>query len=274
VLLERAERVWRRFGVGFFLALLGLGGTLMALTLFPLVALTSRNPVRRRKRIQRMIQQSFRLYCAAVRGTRVADVEFAGIERLRGLRGTVIIANHPSLLDVVMIMSVAPDVQCVVNGKLWRNPFLRLTVEGAGYIRNDLPAETLMEACIGALQSGSNLVIFPEGTRTRPGQPIRFRRGFANIATLAEADLQLVRITCDPPLLFKGNPWWRVPEKRTKFRMEVGDRVAIHSYLKYRWRSLAARKLVADLENYYAGKFGHGRPGAQAQDLDRELVEA
>ena len=271
---RQIERLWRRLGVGFFLGLIGCGGTLLAFTIFPLVALLSRDPALRRARIQRIIRQCFRAYCAALHRMRIADIEFEGADKLRDLRGTLIIANHPSLLDIVMIMSVTPDVQCVVSAKLWRNPFFRFTVEGAGYIRNDMEPEALMDACVESLRRGANLVIFPEGTRTQPGGPIHFRRGFANIATLAGSDLQLVEITCSPPILFKGNPWWRVPEERTKFRMAVGELVEIDSYLTYRWRSLGARKLVAHLENHYADKFGHGRPGTPAEDIDRELVEA
>ena len=274
MLLERLDRIWRQFGTALFLSLIGGGGTLMALTIFPLVALVTRDPVRRRGRVQGIIRQSFRLYCWALSWMRVADVEIVGAEKLRALRGTLIVGNHPSLLDVVMIMSVTPDVQCVVSGKLWRNPFYKLTVEAAGYIRNDSDPETLMQDCIAALHRGANLLIFPEGTRTRPGAPIQFRRGFANIATLAKVDLQVVDISCTPPSLFKGNPWWNVPERRATFRVEVGERIKIEDYLNFRWRSLGARKLVSHLENHYADKFGYGRPGSQTENPDRKLVEA
>lgn len=248
----RLERAWRALGVGLFLSIIGLGGSAMALSLFPLAALLTRDPVRRQRRIQWMMHMSFRLYCAAIHHLRIADVEMTGVERLKGLKGTLIVANHPSLLDVVMIMAAVPNVQCVVKGGLWKNPFFRLTVEGAGYIRNDQGPEELMRACVETLNAGNNLIIFPEGTRTAPGQPLRLQRGFANIATLAEVDLQLLRLTCEPPILHKGNPWWRVPASRTRFRLEVGERLGIAGFMNAPSRPQAARRLVDHIQRHYA----------------------
>ncbi len=272
--LDRLERLWRGFGVGLFLAVIGLGGSLLALSVFPLIALATRDPTRRQRRIQWVMHLSFRLYCAAIHVLRVADVEMRGAERLRGLAGCLIVANHPSLLDVVMIMAMVPRVQCIVKGALWRHPFFRLTVGGAGYIRNDLEPEALMRACAETLAAGNNLIVFPEGTRTVPGARPQFQRGFANIATLAGADLQLIFVTCRPPILHKGNPWWRVPPRRTVFALEVGERLDIGRFLRYRSRPLAARKLVEFLENLYSEKLGHGSVGSGAEAADHFSAEA
>lgn len=246
--------LWRCIGTALFLGIIGGGGTLLALTIFPLIAVLTRQPDRRR-RIQLVLHGALKLYCLAIHVLRVADIRVEGIERLRGLTGTMIIANHPSLLDVVMIMAAVPNVQCVVKGGLWRNPFFRLTVEGAGYIRNDLPPELLMNACIDTLKAGNNLIIFPEGTRSIRGRPMKLHRGFANIALMAEADLQLIAMTCEPPLLHKGHPWWRVPATRTSFLMEVEERLDIQKFMGYSYRSLSSRKLVAFIEDYYSEKF-------------------
>lgn len=261
-------QIWRGFGTALFLTLIGIGGSLLAISVFPLVNLLTRDAELRRVRIQYVLHTSFRVYCTAIRWMRVADVEFVGADRLRDLRGTLIIANHPSLLDVVMIMAAVPSVQCVVKAGLWRHPFFRLTVGGAGYIRNDLEPDQLMAACVETLQQGKNLIIFPEGTRTVPGTAPRLRRGFANIATLAEADIQLVTITCEPPVLHKGNPWWRVPRLRSRFRMEVGERLDIKQFMGYPFRALAARKLVAFVSEYYMDKLANGQSGAGDQDAD------
>lgn len=273
-MLHKIERAWRALGTGMFLAIIGIGGSLLAMTVFPLIAVLTRAPERRRLRIQRVLHRSFQLYCWGIQALRVADVQLEGTEKLRGLRGAMIVANHPSLLDVVMIMAAVPNVQCVVKGALWKNPFFRLTVEGAGYIRNDLDPEALLAACVGTLKAGNNLIVFPEGTRTVRGQPSRLRRGFANVVLEAEAPIQLIRMSAEPPLLYKGNPWWRVPETRTKFRMQVCDLLDISPFLGYRFRSQATRHIVATLETFYADELGHGSPGAGLETTDRFGVEA
>ena len=220
-------RLWRGFGTALFLCLIGLGGSLMALTVFPLISLSCRAPEHRRQRIQRALYLVFRVYCTAIHVMGIARIEFVDTNRLKTLRGHILIANHQSLLDVAMIMAAAPAVQCVVKASLWNHPFFRLTVGGAGFIRNDLEPEALMQACADSLRAGQNLIIFPEGTHTVPGSPPRLQRGFANLAVRTEANLQLLTITCDSSIMFNGNPWWRVPERRSHFRLKVGEQVDI-----------------------------------------------
>lgn len=272
-MINRLDRLWRSFGAGLFLSAIGLGGSVLALTVFPLIALATPDRERRRRRIQAVMHRSLAVYCRAIHLLRMADVEMIGTERLRGLHGTLIIANHPSLLDVVMIMAALPNVQCVVKGGLWRNPFFRLTVEGAGYIRNDQPAEALVAACVATLKAGNNLIIFPEGTRTRPGCAPRFQRGFATIAVEARADIQLIRLHVDPPLLHKGQPWWQAPPTRTRFRMHVCGVLDTKPFCDHLQRSISTRRIVSMIERFYVDECWDGTVGGGAEAIDRPGAE-
>jgi 1-acyl-sn-glycerol-3-phosphate acyltransferase len=273
VLPDFLRRTGRAFGVGLFLTLIGVGGSLLALTVFPLIVAVTPNKQQRQQRIQRVMQLSLRSYCWGIHALGIAAIEFAGAERMRDLKGILIVANHPSLLDVVLIMTLIPSVQCVVKAALWRNPFFRLTVSGAGYIRNDLEPEALMNACVATLRAGNNLIVFPEGTRSLSGQPMRLHRGFANIATLAEADLQPMTITCWPPFLEKGKPWWHVPVARPCYRVAVGERLAVRQFLESGSRPLAARRLTAYMHNYYVKDLANGQFGIGPQEIDRDGLE-
>src|SRR5207245_4177193 len=124
-------------------------------------------------RTRRLLAASSRCFIALLRLLGVIELAVAGRDRLERLRGAVVVANHPSLLDVVLLLSLIPNAQCVVKHQLWRNPFLRRVVAAAGYIRNDQPAEAFLACCVASLRAGQNLLIFPEGTRTRPGRPVR-----------------------------------------------------------------------------------------------------
>ncbi len=271
---ERFDKIWRGFGTGLFLALIGVVGSLLALTLFPLLCLVSPDRVQRQRRFQSVLKLCFKLYCLGIRLFGAADIRLTGVEKLNGLRGVIVVANHPSLLDVVLIMSAIPRAQCIVKAALWRHPFFRFTVRGAGYIRNDLEPEALLAACKETLAAGNNLIVFPEGTRTTPGQPLKLQRGFANIATLAEADIQLITITCNPRALYKNGAWWKVPARRPRFVMEVGERLDIQHFLRYRSRPLAARKLVAFIDDYFTEKLLDDRPGDGSETPHRVLAEA
>jgi 1-acyl-sn-glycerol-3-phosphate acyltransferase len=121
-------------------------------------------------------------------------------------------------------------------------------VRRAGYIRNDLPAPAMLAACREALERGAKLIVFPEGTRSRPDAPPRFQRGFANIALASGAPVLPVLITCDPPTLAKGEPWWRVPPRRPLFRLRVGTPIDPAAFAALP-RGLAARRMTALLED-------------------------
>jgi len=155
------------------------------------------------------------------------------------------------LLDVVILMSLVPRAQCIVKAELWRSRYLGGVMRWAGYIRNDLEPEALLGACKQAMADGKSLIIFPEGTRSRPGEALQFRRGFANIALLAEAEIQLVTIDCRPIMLCKGDPWWKIPPQKSRFRVTVGERLDAANALGYQYRSLAARHLVRRLQTYF-----------------------
>ena len=257
-LLSRVNYLWRLAATGLAFVVMGVGGIVLALGIVPLATLATRDRRVRARRAQRISRDSFRLYLLMLRGLGVIRLEVVGAENLAACHGHLIVANHPTLLDVVLIMALVPNAQCVVKHQLWRNPFLGPVVRTAGYIRNDGNAEAFIGACRGALAAGSNLIIFPEGTRSVPGQRLRFQRGFAHIATLTGANLQLVAITCRPITLVKGQPWYIIPDHPPTFRVEIDQRLEMTPFLAAGARALGARKLVSHLESYYGGKLKHG----------------
>ncbi len=151
-------------------------------------------------------------------------------------------------------MAMLPRVQCVVKHQIWSNPFLRPVVAGAGYIRNDLDPEALIERCADALRSGDNVIIFPEGTRSVAGQVMVVKRGFANVAFAARTDVCLTTINCVPVFLPKGRAWYDVPRIRPVFHVEVGERLDISAFLGYPFRSQAVRRLATFVRQYYVEK--------------------
>ena len=250
--------VWRLLGTGIGFAVFSVGGLLMAVCLFPLVAVTAPDLATKNSRTRRLIHASFRGFVGLLSVLGVIEFNTTGRERLQACRGEIIIANHPSLLDVVLLMSLLPEAQCVVKHQLWSSRFLGSVVRGAGYIRNDIPAEQMIEQCRLEFDQGRNMVLFPEGTRTVPGKPIKFQRGFANIATLCGADLQLITIRCTPPTLLKGERWYEIPDEKMKFSLVIHEEIHTSDYLHNNLRTIAARKLTKDMEQLYQEKLCNG----------------
>lgn len=244
------DRTWRLCATAISFALFGLGGLVMALTAFPLFNLLVRDRERRATMAQATVHKMWWLYVRIMQAIGTLTFETHGAEMLRKERGTLVIANHPSLLDIVFIMSCMERTQCVVKAGVWRNPFMAGVVTAADYIPNMGDPERLLDDCVAALKAGNNLVIFPEGSRTPPGQKRKYQRGFARIAIRAQAPIRLVTVTCTPPTLLKGEPWYRIPPKRPHWVIRVHERIEPEELQLHEGEvePIAVRRLCAHVE--------------------------
>jgi 1-acyl-sn-glycerol-3-phosphate acyltransferase len=223
-LRRRLDIGWRLFGTGFSFFCFGIGAIVISMTVFPLISLLSPRRELRRRRIQRAMRQVMRLFVWLMKTLGVISCEVHGAEKLRR-PGQLVIANHPSLIDVVILITLMPEVDCIVKQALWRNPFLRWPVVWAGYIPNRDP-ENLVDECAAALRAGRSLIVFPEGTRTIPGEAMQFKRGAAQIALAAGCEVRPVRITVAPLMLGKHQPWYWVPPQPGHWKIVAGDIIA------------------------------------------------
>ncbi len=255
---EHFSQIWRMGAQGIAFAFFGLGSILLAGAAFPLIALFTFDRNLTHKRVRYVIHQVFRLFLWFVQVIGLYEVDIDGAERLATCRGCLIVANHPTLLDVVILMALSPNFQCVVKHQLWRNIFLYGVVSAAGFIRNDLSAEEFLDQCREAFAAGYNLLVFPEGTRTVPGEQPKFVRGFANIAILSQVDIQIVVIRCEPITLTRDKPWYVVPRTRPCFRVEIADLWGANTYYRTPHRALNARHLARNLESYYHDVLSNG----------------
>lgn len=248
-MVERLDRYWRVCATGLCFSTFGLGGLLMRVLAFPLLQLLVRHEGRRTLVAKSVIHHAFRLFVALMVFVGVLSYETRGLEKLRR-RGLLVLANHPSLIDVVFLIAFVERADCIVKGALARNPFTRGPVRAAGFVCND-GGPGLVADCVASVKAGNNLLIFPEGTRTPlHGRPL-LQRGAANVAVRGRLDITPVRIRCTPPVLTKGAKWYRVPERRAHFVIDVGDDIPIREFIGNEPReALAARHLTDYLNDY------------------------
>lgn len=243
-------RGWRVVGTGLSFLVFGIGGVLLGFVAFPLLHVCVWNDERRQGLARALIRVMFRAFIGVMRGLGVMRYDSAGLDRLNR-RGLLILANHPSLIDTVFMTAFVRNADYVVNAALWRNPVTSGTLRAAGYIRND-SGLTLIDDCVASLRKGSNLVIFPEGTRTASHGRIDLKRGAAQVAIRGSRDVTPVIIRCTPPTLRKGERWWHVPASRPHFTIEARDDIAVQPFIDSTAEpALAARHLNAHLEQYF-----------------------
>lgn len=156
-------------------------------------------------------------------------LEFGELERFAreasqlGAPPLIIAPNHPSLLDAIFIMAYVPNVTCVIKASLRRNPFLSGGAKLSGFICNKSP-RGMVEQSVEALKAGSNLLIFPEGTRTGVGADGvgQFKAGVALIAKLSHKKILPVYLTANSRYLSKDWPIYRLPPVPLCYRATVG----------------------------------------------------
>lgn len=227
-MLDVINRVWRTVATGFCFSVFGLGGLVLRCVVCPVFTLVVRDPARQQQFSQAAIHHCFRWFVGLMNFVGVISYEAHGRERLQR-RGLLILANHPSLIDVVFLISFVRHADCIVKAALARNPFMRGPIRAAGFITNGEGAG-LLEDCVRSLKDGNNLIIFPEGTRTPLQGANRLQRGAAHVAVRGRIDITPVHIHSSLPMLTKGTPWWKVPVRKPHFTIEVRPDIAVEEF--------------------------------------------
>lgn len=247
-MIARLNHWWRLSVTGGCFATYGLGGILLSALVFPGLRLFS-GPSHLRARW--LTHKFFASLMWLLHRLGVMRLESENVDALRTAGPVLVLANHPTYIDVVALISYMPHADCVVKSALWKSPFFGGVVRAAGYISND-DSDALLDDCAHSLSNGTPLIIFPEGTRTVPGQPIRFVRGAARIALRSQASILPVVINCDPPTLTKGQKWYKIPPRPFRLVISVRPPLVLSDFLAGdEPAGIAARKLTDGLEGYF-----------------------
>ncbi len=214
--------VWRLLGTASSFTFFGIGGLILGAIVFPVANFFIRDPQSRKVFARRVVGRSMALFIWYMRTMGVLSYEFLGMEHVEAGQHYLIVANHPSLIDVVFLLSRFPDADCIIREGLLNSFFIRSLLLSAGYLPNT-HGLAFIERAVGRLNKGSSLILFPEGTRSLPGQPLRFFPGAAAIAARAGANILPVVITCRPTTLTKAEKWYEIPPTKPHFSLIVQE---------------------------------------------------
>lgn len=172
---------------------------------------------------QKLVRGLFRIFISGMKALGMLRLETQGLEALQDLRGTVIVSNHPALLDAFFLLANLPPAACVMRADLLRNPVMCGSALLAGYVTNDSGPGFVRQG-IEKIRSGGNLLIFPEGTRTIDPPINRFKHGFAMVATRSQAAVQTVLIEYQGTHLSKGVSLFAPTAAPLHFILRAGER--------------------------------------------------
>ncbi|MDO4231753.1 MAG: lysophospholipid acyltransferase family protein [Lautropia sp.] len=208
--------------------------------------------LRRQLLARRIVAFSWRFLVRYMVLSGLITLRMQGLERL-GRPGQLILANHPSLLDVLFFIGHVPGLNCVVKADLLSNPSMSAAIRACGFVPNDDSGSILAEAD-AVLRDGQALLIFPEGTRTGWDGLIRLNRGAVSIGLRSATVITPVVVRMTPPGLKKGQPWYKIPFSRYRCELLVGDDIDPRDWLAEKPLPIASRRLTEYLQAYFTGE--------------------
>ena len=224
------------FGSLFLFGAAGLTYTLVGAVLYPLL------PRRIGVRLGRLIMTGiFRPYIALIQASGLVKCDLSALDVLSNGEAIIIAPNHPSVIDVVLIGSRLTNIVCIMKADIQDNILFGGGARLAGYIRNDSTGN-MVRRSVAELKDGSQLLIFPEGTRTIVQPVNKFKSAFALIARKSGVPVQTVFIESNTPFLGKGWSLLKKPKFPLVYKVTLGERFDVTGDTK---------KFVDDLEQYY-----------------------
>ena len=150
-----------------------------------------------RSRYRRAIQRLAQHYSRLIIGLRltVDNPE----NRQIGAHPSIVVANHQSQIDVLLLLAQSDKLVILVKDYIWRNPLFHLVAKRLDCFPLSLPDEAKETLMRRVSEEGYSILLFPEGTRTTTGEIGRFHRGAYYYADLFQLPVQPVLLEglCD-----------------------------------------------------------------------------
>jgi len=242
------NKQWNRFSTAVFFIIFGSGGLLLSITLLPIIRLAIPGEARRHRWGLALVRLCFYWFTRGMRWTQCIRFQTIGTPPTGPC---LYVANHPTLIDVVVALGQIQGCNCLVKKSLFRNRFIGSVLTTAGLLPNDA-GPLIIELTRREFEAGHGLLVFPEGTRS-PNTGIHpFSRGAAQIAVRNKVPIAPVLISCDPPILKKGQPWHQIADRTIYFKVQFFPPLSLPPEIENETTiPLKVRKLNRYLEQWF-----------------------
>lgn len=102
---------------------------------------------------------------------------------------SIIICNHQSVIDILLLISINPKIILLTNKWVWNSPVFGIVVRSAGYLTVANGIEPGIEKLRKTFNEGYSIAVFPEGTRSLDGKLQRFHKGAFYLSNELSADI-------------------------------------------------------------------------------------
>jgi 1-acyl-sn-glycerol-3-phosphate acyltransferase len=215
----RRINVW--ITVGIYSLIAPVGYAILAFLCF----CWRRDPIRRARRLQTITANAYRLMHRWLGWTRITVFDHRRALQDLPKGPCVVIANHPTLMDVTAVTAVMGGACSIVKPALYRRAMIKPLLLGLGHVEGPgaepMRIGRVVEDVIERLRWGLPVVIFPEGTRSPEGAIGRFGRVAFEVACRANVPLVSLTIVCEPTYLSKRVTLLRPPSRTPRMQINV-----------------------------------------------------
>jgi len=182
-----------------------------------------RNPVARLRRTQALVAFAYRAMHRWLNLIRLTRWDMSNPLEKVPKGAFVVVANHPTLMDVTAILGLLGGACTVSKPGLHKRFVLRPVLRGSGVIAgaggDPSAAARVLDEAVALIEQGFPMLIFPEGTRSPGGELLPFGRAAFEMACRARVPVLSLTITCEPAWLSKEQPLFDPPKQAAQLQL-------------------------------------------------------
>ncbi len=167
-------------------------------------------------------------------------------EKIKQVKQKIIVATHPSFIDILILIALIPRTTCIVKYSLSKNPILFNLVNSI-FIMEDESLENLKEHTTKMIDNGFNVVIFPMGIRHRRNEFPKIKKGAATIAMNANCNIVALKYYTDFDFLFINQPAYEAGEKTVTYDLSYVEEIDVKSMLQNPENEIVIKKNITKM---------------------------
>jgi len=160
---------------------------------------------------------------------RLIKLEIKDKKALQNIKNKVIVATHPSFIDILILVALIPRSTGFAKKELTKNFILKNLVNSI-FITNDLAPEELKSHTKKMLDMGFNVIIFPMGTRHRKDEYPKIKKGASLIALNSEKNIVPIKLNTTEDFLFLNQPFYEGGNQTVVYEIEVLSEINPQDY--------------------------------------------
>lgn len=199
-----------------------VGAILLGILIFPTVKIFSKGEKDYKQRCAAIVNKLWCFLIKYLKLTQIIDFEYD--KKITKIENKIIVASHPSFIDIVLLIALIPNSLCLVKTSILNNFIMRNIVKSL-YITNDGTIDDFLAKSKKALDYGFNIIIFPTGKRVDEGEAVQIHKGAAKLSILTKKSIVPIKITTSEPFLTKNRSIFQIGKNIVKFKLEIAEEI-------------------------------------------------